>query len=771
MSSRAAWQLLIASVVGVLGARTRTTSETPWDEPWCDRLPRERRCVKTATHPSWEHCAPHPGIEATRIGQRHIWEPDNTAAVRNELRAHPKSTLLDVGARSGWFSMLGLSLGHRVLAVEASSRTICFTQQNALRNNFTGLATVNRPVADVSGIPVNLQGINVKPVSDATESTSKTSAAAASSVLYTLKLDALIPLLDAREELVIQMDIESYECYALRGASKLLDHVNVAAVIMEWTYFGKQGCDFAPVAGQLQTKGLQPFLLVPYGRGKMKKIHGNFTTWSFATSTVMWLRMNSTQRRELGASLLTPTPMASRAEPEALSKEELLARAGEQISREQLLTLLTSAGRAADDRRAEVVGTKEEEEPERRPEASEPKGMQRHGDLKRREHSDGRPAILSGAETSTKIFHAPPGQNFSVFAQLVDRYISTDDRRAFEAATGTSVTRLLELTSAEIAQGSLCKASWEESTDLLTVIMGTDRLVFHRLNRYGLHPLRALLSERILDEARNKLDQTHPPDQRSLVERMKTDGILIIPHIDKLLNTSVERLYTARDGYVARLFESISGYSQPCCGRGGDMKGKGAKMSSPRGGVFTSVRPFVFHHHDTQIYMHTDAYNPTWKVWVFARTTMNEGPFHYVYGSHRNTEGKLRWLFERTSKLSSRAVIQNQTGNANHGPFREHTHTFQSALRFLGFDPAAPLDTTSAAELRRHGFPQPTPIVTKPGGLTLVIADTSGLHYRGVPRHGAAARYASRFNSLGGGCGYCIPRKNPFMCALHPSAC
>ena len=35
--------------------------------------------------------------------------------------------------------------------------------------------------------------------------------------------------------------------------------------------------------------------------------------------------------------------MASRAELEALSKEELLARVGESLSREQLLTLLSTA--------------------------------------------------------------------------------------------------------------------------------------------------------------------------------------------------------------------------------------------------------------------------------------------------------------------------------------------------------------------------------------------------------------------------------------------
>ena len=380
----------------------------------------------------------------------------------------------------------------------------------------------------------------------------------------------------------------------------------------------------------------------------------------------------------------------------------------------------------------------------------------------------------SGAETNTAVFHAPAGSTFSDFAQLVNDYLTKEDLRAFKAATGTSVAHLLELVSEEVAQGRKCHAGWENrmaAVDLLTAIMGNDRLFLHPLNQYGLHPLRALLSERILDRARHRTRSS----QHDLFERMRADGIVVVPLIDQLLNTSVQGLYSARDGYVARLFESVSGYRQACCGMGGDNKGRGATLKSPRGAVFSAVRAFVFHPNDIQIYMHVDAYNPTWKVWIFAHTTMKEGPFHYVFGSHRNTEGKLRWLYDRTRELRSHAALVNitrgGTGRLNHGPYRDETHPFQGSLRFLDFDPARPIETTSAADLQRYGFRQPTPVVTPPGGLTLVIADTSGLHYRGLPKGGAHARSASRLNSLGGGCGYCIPRKNPFYCALRESAC
>ena len=46
-----------------------------------------------------------------------------------------------------------------------------------------------------------------------------------------------------------------------------------------------------------------------------------------------------------------------------------------------------------------------------------------------------------------------------------------------------------------------------------------------------------------------------------------------------------------------------------------------------------------------------DTFIPSWKVFVFSRTSHEQGPFHYVVGSHRNTEGRLRWLFERSRAL------------------------------------------------------------------------------------------------------------------------
>jgi hypothetical protein len=171
---------------------------------------------------------------------------------------------------------------------------------------------------------------------------------------------------------------------------------------------------------------------------------------------------------------------------------------------------------------------------------------------------------------------------------------------------------------------------------------------------------------------------------------------------------------------------------------------------------------------DPQYYMHVDTYHPTWKVFVFQKTALENGPLHYVYGSHRNTESKLRWLFNRTRTLLSARQTPIKTIEAT-GPFSEATHGFHPSLRVVGFEPSKRAAGLPEATFRRFGFPIPTPIVAG-DGMTLVVVDVSGLHYRGWAAPGTLRTF-SGFAGKGGGCLMCIPRKNPFHCEKLPDDC
>ena len=299
--------------------------------------------------------------------------------------------------------------------------------------------------------------------------------------------------------------------------------------------------------------------------------------------------------------------------------------------------------------------------------------------------------------------------------------------------------------------------------------MSNCALYAHELNAYGLHPLRALLAERMFDAQRVQ----HGSASHSTWESFQRDGIIVLPNFN-FQGVGVDRP-------TAMLLEMASGY----------------RRVPLRWKRFTRT---VHVAGDPQFYMHVDTFHPTWKAFVFAAGTQQEnGPFHFVNGSHgAHTIGKLRWLYDRSRRHvhidvvdhgtggiysmaeaasaatsappAQRATTKGATAVLREGPYDDATHTVgrtvSSAIRFVGFDPKqGPAGGASvAASLASYGLPLPTPVLVAPGGSpTLVIVDTSCFHFRGYAQPGAK-REAARLDGRGGGCGGCIPRKNVYAC-------
>lgn len=134
----------------------------------------------------------------------------------------------------------------------------------------------------------------------------------------------------------------------------------------------------------------------------------------------------------------------------------------------------------------------------------------------------------------------------------------------------------------------------------------------------------------------------------------------------------------------------------------------------------------------------------------------------------------------KTSKATSKESTKpprpvKVSALAREGPYRDETHgpggVMEGSIRFLGFDPVVGTGSVRA-ELASYQLLPPTPIVVPASARspTLVIADTSGLHYRGHAQPGTT-RTAARLEGWGGGCGGCIPRKNAFACEWMRGAC
>jgi hypothetical protein len=125
---------------------------------------------------------------------------------------------------------------------------------------------------------------------------------------------------------------------------------------------------------------------------------------------------------------------------------------------------------------------------------------------------------------------------------------------------------------------------------------------------------------------------------------------------------------------------------------------------------------------DPQKDFHADTFHPTMKAWLFLDdVTPENGPFHYVPGSHRLTPARRAWDHEM-------AVA---------GRNLENTYAQRGSFRI------------SEADLEARGFADPVAF-TVPAN-TLVMADTYGFH-----RRGNAAPGSSRLAIYG------YSRANPF---------
>ena len=347
--------------------------------------------------------------------------------------------------------------------------------------------------------------------------------------------------------------------------------------------------------------------------------------------------------------------------------------------------------------------------------------------------------------------HVPKAcQSFERWRGAIEAHLEAADYQRFARATGSSMADVLS------------DPVWQrpEGTALLSRVMSNDKFVPHPLNAKGLHVLRALLAERMTHRRRTRLGLTAHP----LFKRMMRDGIVVLPSVQNLseLTTSVmalvdpAKLQVSGHSYLAKLLQAFSGYKYL------DLEG------------FDDWSHLVHHSADAQRWMHVDTFMPTWKAWIFKETPLHAGPFTYVYGSHRNTEHKLRWLFNRTRRyVSQQAVdaLHNPGVNAKRlpmvRPWSDESFGFDPAIRYEGFEPGGRSHLTTAL-LGHFGFDPPSPVVTG-SGWTLVVADTSGLHCRGWARTGAV-RISSVLRSSLVGEDF-LPRKNVFFCDQEPDEC
>ena len=153
---------------------------------------------------------------------------------------------------------------------------------------------------------------------------------------------------------------------------------------------------------------------------------------------------------------------------------------------------------------------------------------------------------------------------------------------------------------------------------------------------------------------------------------------------------------------------------------------------------------------------------PSWKIWLYAEDIDgSHGPLTYVRGSHHNSKEKLAWLH----KVSTDPP---ELGAGSYGSFRmgQYGHAWNSRDTTVELRPPNVADEegvwrcSNCLDEDERDFGMPPREGLHAPKLSLVIADVSGLHARGLSELGTVRRtfiLAGHDNDGG------IKRSNPFV--------
>lgn len=243
-----------------------------------------------------------------------------------------------------------------------------------------------------------------------------------------------------------------------------------------------------------------------------------------------------------------------------------------------------------------------------------------------------------------------------------------------------------------------------------------------RLNRAGLHAARVKLAHRLAWARRRRLAPCVPAEWR---ERFDRDGFVAIPDFvpadefarlrDALLHSELEsRVHRQGDTITRRvpvgpdLLKRVPQLRRLL--QDPSWKDLMAYVASTRSEpiyyIQTIAGGIVEGPPDPQLQIHSDAFHPSLKAWLFLTDVAEDGrPLTYVPGSHRLSPERLAWERAKSIGLSREGDRLSQRGS-----FR-----------------ASPEDLTAL------GLPQPVRFAVRAN--TLVAADTYGLHARADSHH------------------------------------
>tara|TARA_B100002019_G_scaffold250494_1_gene230392 strand:- start:5191 stop:6054 length:864 start_codon:yes stop_codon:yes gene_type:complete len=254
-----------------------------------------------------------------------------------------------------------------------------------------------------------------------------------------------------------------------------------------------------------------------------------------------------------------------------------------------------------------------------------------------------------------------------------EKYIKDEDVTKFNNVTGVELKHLYS----------------EMENNKFDTYLTNDKHIESELDELGLHVFRCILSENIINHRRKKI---HSLDFNWKLKAFYENGFFVWPNFDNQVDE------------LESLLQHITT----------NRKLKIDKSKLSKG----FQRKDVFVEGDLQYTLHVDTFHPAFKIFLYPNDVKIEnGPFCYVPKSHKNTESKLKFLFQ-ASKDRSRRILKE-------GLVREDDPiVWNDSFRLSK-------DTTHEKindDLTNLGLNEEYRIEVDAD--TLIIADTSGFHRR-----------------------------------------
>ena len=222
-------------------------------------------------------------ISATLMKQQ-TWEPNLLYVTGRILTNNLELKFLDLGCNLGVYTILAAKLGIDVIAVDPSKQNLRLLTKalslGGLRSKVTMLwnAVSNKhekvTLTDIVG---NVGGAFVETV-EANQTNN-------ANFVQTITLDDLIPFFKDNS-VFVKMDVETYEWKALQGGDKFFSTIDVAYVLMEWSYHKEHG-DGQEIVDFMYKRGLYPHINANYNTQLDKD---EFETWP---DNVLWIKYSN----------------------------------------------------------------------------------------------------------------------------------------------------------------------------------------------------------------------------------------------------------------------------------------------------------------------------------------------------------------------------------------------------------------------------------------------------------------------------------------------